>query len=779
MKSKPSLFLFTLFLLSFFAFLSPISAAPKIDKQLEWAEKTMPEPPVIPPDNSPGFTINFENVSIIEYIKFVSKISGVNFIYDEKDLIFNVTIVSEEPTSLVNVTSALIQVLRVNGFDLIEQGNNMVVTKSVGIRQLATVVSQEAPIEGNVIPPIMTRVFKVKNANPMILAGLVRPLLSDSAVVEVSAETRHIIITDITQNIEQIHRLFMSLDIPRSSLEIDSYTTRNNSPEGLITLAQQILIPISEGNPLIFVPQDSTDSIFIVSTPFLIEKTIAVLEDLDNPPSLTKRFSGPVTGQNILIYHIQNKPADVLQSAVKQIEGNLEQMGPSGSNLASTLNSMKYIRESHSLLFTGDPQSLAEVKMMLTDLDTPYTQQELEFVRGGFYIYQIKYGDEAQIAQALEKIVENLKKSPYHDRDFIATIESMKWIKENDSLIFTGDQNSIERLKKLLPTIDTPRHQGKKASKIPLSSEFYSYAPVNETPEELLKQIKDYYSSLKDADLSDPAFMHALASAQIVPSTKSVVFTGDADSLQRIHALVASMDQPSGPPTAEMQIYVYKIQYVSPEFVEQSLQKLGKSVPPEDPLAQTIENMKYIPESNTLVFRGPTKTITHIKQILPSLDNAEVAKEESATKTTYFVYSLQSAPGDEVLNELEQTAKSIKPDTPENKALIKSIEDVKWIKSTNSLVISGTPPVIDRLKSMIAKFDILRAEKPKANAFYVYKPKGITAKVFRDQVMNAATEMESAGLKDNALIQTMESAKLVSNDSAVLFTGTQDGSTLR
>jgi len=533
MKRTPSLLFLTLFLLCFSALLSPVFAKTKSEQQ-DWAEKTLPESPIIPPDTSPGYTINFNNVSIIEYINFVSKISGMNFIYEEKDLTFKVTIVSEEPTRLINVMAALIQVLRINGFDLIEQGNNFVISKSGTVKQIATVVSKEAPIEGNFTPPIMTRVFKVKNANPMILAGIVRPLLSTDAIVEVSEETRHLIITDITQNIEQVYRLFLSLDIPKASLDIDSYTSRNNSPEGLIALATQILTPISEGNPLIFVPQDSTDTIFIVSTPFLIEKAITIFEDLDNPPSLTKRFSGPITGQNILVYHILNKPADVLQNAVKQIEDNLVQMGPSTTNLAQTLSSMKYIRESHSLLFTGNPQSLTEIRSILQDLDTPYTQKELEYVRGGFYIYKILYGDEAQIARALEKVVENLKKSPYSNKDFIDTIESMKWIKENDSLIFTGDQISIEKLKKLLPSIDIPPHLVKKASKIPLSSEFYSYTPVNETPEELLKQVQDYYKNLKESDLSDLAFMHALASAKIVSSTHSIVFTGDADSLARI-----------------------------------------------------------------------------------------------------------------------------------------------------------------------------------------------------------------------------------------------------
>src|SRR3990172_4022525 len=43
------------------------------------------------------YTINFENISIVEYIRFVSRISGQNFIFNEEELQFNVTIVSEDP----------------------------------------------------------------------------------------------------------------------------------------------------------------------------------------------------------------------------------------------------------------------------------------------------------------------------------------------------------------------------------------------------------------------------------------------------------------------------------------------------------------------------------------------------------------------------------------------------------------------------------------------------------------------------------------------------------
>lgn len=724
-------------------------------------EKTTPDMLTLPGDAGEGYTINFNNVPVLELVKFISKIGAVNFVYEEEDLNFNVSIVSEEPTALVNVLGAFIQVLRLNGLDLIEQGNNLVISRGSGFRQIATVVSAEVPLEGRAIPPIMTRVFKVKNANPETLAGIIGPLLSSNAIIEVSETTRHIIVTDITQNIEEIHKLFYSLDIPKSSLEIDSYTVKNNSPDNLISLANQILIPISEGNPLIFVPQTSTNTIFIVSTPFLVEKSIALIEDLDSPPSLARGIRGPLTSQNILIYHIKNKPADVLQAGIKDIEANLAKMGPSSQNLVQALESMKFVKQSHSLLFTGDATSLDEVRNILNSLDVPYSAEELEYIKGGFYIYKIQNATEEQMARSLEKLVQNLKKAPYPNADLIEAIDSMKWIKENNSLMFTGDQGSLNRLKELLPTFDVAQHAA--------SSDFFIYTPKNETPEQLYKEIQDTYTSLKNSNLADTGFLNALSSAKVSKSQGTITFTGDSQSLNRIRALVSMMDHPKGPSPEESTTYIYRVQYVSPDRIETGLQKIAKSLPTDEDLGETIDNMKYISESNTFVFRGHVDAINQIKGILPALDNQQIANE---SKSTYFVYKLQYAPGSAVLKELQQTAKSIKGSDVESQELISSINNIKWIESSNSLVITGPPTVIDQVKAMIGKYDHEQAVTPSSSSFYVYKPVGDTPKEFKEKITSTAEDMESAGLADPTLLKAMKSATLVSNGTAIMFTGT-------
>ncbi len=87
------------------------------------------------------YTINFSNIAIIEYIKFASKITNLNFVFNDDDLQFNVTVISEEPVTPRNIMSILIQVLRINGLIVLEQDNNLLITKVRNVSQLATVVA--------------------------------------------------------------------------------------------------------------------------------------------------------------------------------------------------------------------------------------------------------------------------------------------------------------------------------------------------------------------------------------------------------------------------------------------------------------------------------------------------------------------------------------------------------------------------------------------------------------------------------------------------------------
>src|SRR5579883_3070303 len=106
------------------------------------------------------YTINFNNVSVIEYIRFVAKISKSNFTFDENDLRFNVTIVSEDQATLQDIFSALVQVLRINNLNLLEHEGNYVISRDPNVTQLPSVETDEKPA-GSPSAPIVTRVFRI------------------------------------------------------------------------------------------------------------------------------------------------------------------------------------------------------------------------------------------------------------------------------------------------------------------------------------------------------------------------------------------------------------------------------------------------------------------------------------------------------------------------------------------------------------------------------------------------------------------------------------------
>ena len=60
-------------------------------------------------------TVNFEDVSVIEFLKFVSKITEINFIYDENLLNFKVSVVTGKPTAPENILKILIDLLEKQG----------------------------------------------------------------------------------------------------------------------------------------------------------------------------------------------------------------------------------------------------------------------------------------------------------------------------------------------------------------------------------------------------------------------------------------------------------------------------------------------------------------------------------------------------------------------------------------------------------------------------------------------------------------------------------------
>ena len=74
-------------------------------------------------------SVNFTDTSLLEFLRFVSKVAKVNFIYDEKMLDFNISLVSGKPTHPQNMIKVLTDLLNLQGIKVEKKGEYFLVDK--------------------------------------------------------------------------------------------------------------------------------------------------------------------------------------------------------------------------------------------------------------------------------------------------------------------------------------------------------------------------------------------------------------------------------------------------------------------------------------------------------------------------------------------------------------------------------------------------------------------------------------------------------------------------
>ncbi|MEN9343935.1 MAG: hypothetical protein RLZZ453_722 [Chlamydiota bacterium] len=668
------------------------------------------------PSTKDNYTINFNNVSIIELIRFTSKISGLNFIFEEADLQFSVTVVSEEAVTAKSVLSVLSQVLRMRNLNLVEQGGNVLITSSKKINQIPRIISSSEPqSHEESATALVTRVFQIKNTNITSVAGIIRPLISDTALLEILPETKQLIVTDIPTNVDQIHTLLTIIDTPQSPLEIESYVVKNIAPSDLIPTVKELLAPFVEGNSLILVPQAATNSIYIVSTAYLIEKAMTILEDLDRAPASTAVT--PSSQSDFFVYHPKNKTGEALSQEVDQLAQNLSSSGFSDSHLLQALRSMHWNKGANSLVFTGTPAAIEKVKSLLATLDvkegTPFSLQGTSF-----FVYTPKYLSVEEIQAALRAVLHSSTNTGLQDPSLVRTVNSMHTVDSSGAIIFSGPPDALQKIQQLLTAIDVPQ-----VGEIEDVSDvtFLVYRAHYVAPDALAASMKQFAMHLDQGNVSNRNLIQALNNVTIIPDKQSLLFTGNKPTLVQIEGLLKRFDNPElgqKEPLIDRQVsnfVIYSPHYASgPELIsilQEFVQTLSQAGVKDPALFDAVNNLKWVPKTSSLIISGSPEAITQIQLLLSQFDvpGAEGASSsiESIDNTSFLVYKLQYHPGNDIQSALKQIAASL--DVKETKApkeLVQAIDSVQWLQVTNSLLCTGPQDVLVRLKDLIRNLDV-------------------------------------------------------------------------
>ncbi len=144
--------------------------------------------------------LNFQDVDLPVLARFVSEVTGRNFILDDR-VHGNVTIIS--PTRITPEEAYLVfqSVLQVKGFTTVPSGNFV---KIVPVREGR---ESAIPTDGRTGDELVTRVLPVRYAAAADVVPVLQPLVSKDGVLTAYPATNRLVVVDSGPNVERLAAL--------------------------------------------------------------------------------------------------------------------------------------------------------------------------------------------------------------------------------------------------------------------------------------------------------------------------------------------------------------------------------------------------------------------------------------------------------------------------------------------------------------------------------------------------------------------------------------------
>ena len=316
--------------------------------------------------NKRFITVDFDNVNIRLFIKYIAELTGKNFVVD-RQVQGTVTIVSPTKISEDDAYKVFESVLEVHGFTTVSAGAVTKILPSVRARSQNMEILQQ-PNNGDPGDKIVTQIIPLKYSSPDAIKNVLAPLVNQTSVLISYAPSNMLIITETLSNIKKLMKIIEVLDVESSSNEVVVIPLENASAAALSKILSTIFKPTTTKSGTIssvsIVPYDRVNSIVALADSSNIKKIQKVISLLD-----TKMERGE---GNIHVFYLQHATADELAKVLNSLAGQKQSANNQGKAPAISKN-VKIMPdvETNSLVITASRDEYTVLEGVIKKLDIP------------------------------------------------------------------------------------------------------------------------------------------------------------------------------------------------------------------------------------------------------------------------------------------------------------------------------------------------------------------------------------------------------------------------
>jgi general secretion pathway protein D len=157
-------------------------------------------------------TINFNNVDISTFVRFISERTGKNFIHDER-IKGKVTIIAPTKLTAEEAFDLFISVLKLKGYNIVFTGSIYKIIPSSTIKQEFIEVSKGIERSVRVNEAYTARIIPLNFIQAQNILPALKPLVSREGYISVFGKSNSLLVLDTTLNIEKILNIIRLQDV--------------------------------------------------------------------------------------------------------------------------------------------------------------------------------------------------------------------------------------------------------------------------------------------------------------------------------------------------------------------------------------------------------------------------------------------------------------------------------------------------------------------------------------------------------------------------------------
>jgi general secretion pathway protein D len=317
-------------------------------------------------------TIDFNNVDINVFIKFISELTGKNFVVDPR-VKGNVTIISPTKISINEAYRVFESVLEVHGFATVKSGRvvKILPTPEARTKNIETRYNALARPEDRLV----TQLIPLTYADPNEIKRLLTPLVSRNSVIAPYPPTNMLILTDIQSNIQRLMRIIKEIDVAGVGQEITIIPLENADSNKLVNILNTVFVTSPAANQkravasqktIKFVADERTNTIIVLASEVDTLRVRELVRLLDRQT--------PKGKEKIRVYYLEYATAEELVKVLQEVPSKATAGEKGAGGAAPVISAGAKItadKATNSLVITADPDDYIVLEEIINKLDIP------------------------------------------------------------------------------------------------------------------------------------------------------------------------------------------------------------------------------------------------------------------------------------------------------------------------------------------------------------------------------------------------------------------------